>query len=427
MIVPRALGNVDPEWTPPRGNGTSPGQQPMAFGEMEVNPNPAPKKCIWAMLLLSSLLVLRMQQERYAEAMRWRGGVPESGSPFPWETYPLVSMNDSFEATFLAPVPLLRRASSFQQPKTTGPMVITGLTRTILAGGDSPNTSNNHEINNVMSDVSAVLADTLVPPPACPGNEKTCYVAVQRVPRILTQQPSNVICHRFVIGSSLSSMRPMVPTGRNGNGTLCLNSKKNIHAAVPTAAEGKVVLAWEPPPVKMNGLIHSPFTCLAAVVFPGMDIVLTAPTSWASTVLFDNKTGSIFTIGFSREHTVVVYELDAATLRRRWRYRLPLSVAWLLRAPRVSDGYLLFVGSEQPFIGTIFVIDLLKRKIYEQDPPRLPNSRHPPQRRRLPEQYYVEQLPDHRQQFSHTTEPCAAVAPSVVDRFKKQTSEGGMV
>merc|ERR1712183_1064736 len=90
-----------------------------------------------AMLLLSSLLVLRVQQDRYAEAVRWHGGVPDHGPPFPWESESLIGRGDGFEATFLAPV--VRRASTFVRHATAeadGAFFVTGLSHAAAMGGD---------------------------------------------------------------------------------------------------------------------------------------------------------------------------------------------------------------------------------------------------------------------------------------------------
>merc|ERR1719210_2342165 len=89
------------------------------------------------MLLLSSLLVLRVQQDRYAEAVRWHGGVPDHGPPFPWEAQSLVDRGDGFEATFLAPV--VRRASTFVRhaaEAADGGFFVTGLSHATFMGGD---------------------------------------------------------------------------------------------------------------------------------------------------------------------------------------------------------------------------------------------------------------------------------------------------
>lgn len=103
---------------------------------------------------------------------------------------------------------------------------------------------------------------------------------------------------------------------------------------------------------------------------------------------------------------------DPVTLAPQWKFRLPLSVGWLLRAPLVSGGFLLFVGSEEPFLGTIFAIDLRKQQVYEQDPPAPGGARRRPQRRRLPQSMVVERLtrsPGVYSRLGSPGGPCAAV------------------
>merc|ERR1719181_1620277 len=134
MIVPPTIGNADPEWQQARAQALGLGIGREQGGAVVVQvqaidayPNPLPRKCVWAMLLLSCLLVLRVQQDRYAEVVHWRGGVPDMGNPFPWELKALVSGNDKFEATFLSPI--LRKASTFMRSSADADMLITGLAK----------------------------------------------------------------------------------------------------------------------------------------------------------------------------------------------------------------------------------------------------------------------------------------------------------
>merc|ERR1712139_247093 len=66
------------------------------------------------------------------------------------------------------------------------------------------------------------------------------------------------------------------------------------------------------------------------------------------------------------------------------------SVGWLVRSARVSNGFLIFIGSEEPFIGTTFSIDLRNSQVYQQDPPRGRGSSRKPERRRLPRALVLE-------------------------------------
>lgn len=342
-------------------------------------------------------------------------------------------------------------------------MVVTGLSRAVLAGDGDASAADKGGVLGTPG-VSAVLTGTVSPlPRECPKSNVTpCYVGVQRIPPSAMprrEEPWASACHRFVAGTSLSSMRPLVSHSNHSGGLLCTRSK-NVHAAVATDANGTVALAWDPPFGRPRGTSDStpvagmsgsfsrmPFSCLATVSFPKMDIIAVAAIDWASTVLSDDASQSVITVGFSGTQTLVVNVYDTATLKPRWRYRLPLSVAWLLRAPRVSDGYLLFVGSEQPFIGTIFVVDLRNSEVYEQDPPPAANGRRRPRRRRLPRAMFVERISSNSassnlrqprpsgspplasgQPTSGSAGPCAAVMASVVasaPRSSQGVSPGG--
>ena len=59
----------------------------------------------------------------------------------------------------------------------------------------------------------------------------------------------------------------------------------------------------------------------------------------------------------------------------------------------MSDGYLLFLGSETPFVGSIFAVDLRRQMIYQQDPPTAGPSQRP-RRWVLPYNKFVERLPE---------------------------------
>lgn len=358
---------------------------------------PAPRKCIWLMLLFSSLLVLRVQQDRYAEAVRWHGGVPDNGPPFPWEKAPLVGKNESFEATFLAPA--VRRASTFVQPsQMDAAMMVTGLDRATAMGTDG-----------APSDVAAVVTGSLrLPPGACPQGSATsgrggapCTVGVHEVTAsaslIASAASSAVKCHRFVAGPSLGAMRPLeMPSknGDNGSGVVCL--KGLIQAAVPSADKSRAILAWDPPHAA-EGLhgsgdsLRGSATCLASVDFPGMQVGKVVEVHSASTVLYDAASRSVLTVGFSGAQTLVIRMYDSITLNPTHKFRLPLSVAWLLHGSKQSDGYLLFLGSEQPFVGTLFVLDLVNGDIFEQDPPSAATHKRKG-RRVLPRAMFVERL-----------------------------------
>ena len=56
------------------------------------------RKCVWAMMLISILLILHVQRDRYIEALRWHGGIADHGPPLPWEVQPIILPNDTYEA-----------------------------------------------------------------------------------------------------------------------------------------------------------------------------------------------------------------------------------------------------------------------------------------------------------------------------------------
>lgn len=392
MIAPPTIGNADPEWQLPRGPGGAPMQGAVVVQAIDAYPNPLPRKCVWAMLLLSCLLVLRVQQDRYTEVVHWRGGVPDMGSPFPWELDALVSGSDAFEATFLSPI--LRKASTFLRSSAETSMLITGLARTVMTGGDGP--SSVQPNGSPALGVSAMTSSADLPPPTCLGNGSSCYVGVQKAivpPRAYDQLGAGsgqiISCHRFVAGSSPEAMRPL-HADANRSQVLCVRSSSRIQAMVATRANGSTVLAWDAPLLRLRQQIRSR-PCLAVVSLPDLRVgVSMLSESSAATVLYDQGSNLFITVGFSSVQTIIVNAFDPVTLKHLWRYRLPLTVAWLLRAPKVSNGYLLFVGSEEPFLGTTFTIDLMKSQVYEQSPPSAGGGRRRPRRRRLPRSMVVE-------------------------------------
>ena len=168
-------------------------------------------------------------------------------------------------------------------------------------------------------------------------------------------------CHRFVAGHTVASLAPLA-------GALCVKSSQ-IYAAMATATGNRsdVVLAWDPRDSRANS---RPNSCLALVSFPSMQVMGSLAVDLASAVLHDKVTGSIIMLSFSPSQTIVADQYHAATLKPMLRYSIPISVAWLLHAPKMSDGYLLFLGSEAPFVGSIFAVDLRRQLIYQQGLPK---------------------------------------------------------
>lgn len=394
MIAPSPIGNADPEWQIQR----IPGQDGVLVVQMgQIEPvmqadmvhNPLPRKCVWAMLLLSCLLVLRVQQERYAEVVHWRGGVPDMGNPFPWELSALVSADDKFESTFLSPV--LRKASTFSRSSAEASMLITGLARTVVTGGD----------DSASSGISAVTSAAHFPPPICFSNTSTCYMGLQRATNVPARarlqlsvadpsQQQPIACHRFLAGDSVKGMRPLPLDNRSQ--LLCLRSNR-IQSLVPLSANGTTIVAWEYKGAASDSRLLKATPACVALVSPDLRVAAAMLAISVSTVLYDQGSNLFITVGFSSLQTLVVHVFDPLTLEPLWKYRLPLEVGWLLRAPRVSNGFLLFVGAQEPFLGTVFTIDLNQRQVYEQDAPPVGNRHQRPRRRRLPRNMVLEAAP----------------------------------
>lgn len=371
--------------------------QPLVLVEVEQYHNPAPRKCIGFMLLISSLLVLRVQQDRYAEVLPYHGAKPDDRK-FPWELQSLVSANSSFDATFLA-LPLMpgpAKSSTFVRSQSDPSMLITGAGNVLsLSGGEG------REVSPNLEEVVAVATGRVgTLPGACPGGpDRPCYVGLQQDSPAASLRGSSS-CFRFVAGSSGSTLQPLPPAAPGKEeepGRLCIGSPRLRMRAATAAANGTVAVVWDLP----TGNRREPqaLSCMAVLGFPGMATTVINTVSWASTVLYDEVTSTIIAVGFHAEHhlgdmlspdrpLLTISTYDAATLQPRMRYRLPLSTAWLLRA-RTSDGFLLFIGSEQPWFGATFVIDLKYNEVFAQDPPPPPGA--PTRRRqRLPQKPFKE-------------------------------------
>jgi len=185
-------------------------------------------------------------------------------------------------------------------------------------------------------------------------------------------------------------MRPLAPLLGNVSNVLCVRANR-IHAVAPTAAaNGTIVVAWDPLSAsRTSQWVLRRAMCLAALSPADMRVGPTRLVDAGTTVLFDKGSASIIIVSFSATQMLIVHQLDSVTLETRCRYRMPVTAAWLLRAPRLSDGYLLFVGAEEPFVGATFTIDLKSSEVYEQDPPVNGGGRMP-RRRRLPKAIVTE-------------------------------------
>lgn len=412
-------------------------------------PRPISRRCIWTLLMTSSLLLLQLQiqQGHHVDSLRWSGDSADIGSRLPWESIELVAWNDTFDAAFVSPI--VRRAATFLNPRpdeaaserggARAPAVVTGLPRLFLAGGGGggvarPLTIAGHIATEqgVGEDVVAVARAAGLPRHLCGGAQ--CYIGVERMrPTVASllaaskhlQRASS--CHRFVFGSSAQELRPIEAaeaalevstTDGNASGTwLCVGGKR-IHSIVVTpashsttagAADGgggedgvsldsedsasTVVVAWDPPVQRKGrdtGLPKRP-TCLAVVPLFGAEVGNVALVDGAATIVFDRSSWSVVTVGYSDLQMLTVSQLDPLTLAMRWRYRLPLAGAWVLGATRLTDGFLLLLGAEEPFAGSVFAIDLKRAEVYEQDPP-LDGGQRWPRRRKLEKDRVAERV-----------------------------------
>eukprot|EP00434_Breviolum_minutum_P043690 symbB.v1.2.038957.t1/scaffold6262.1/size19545/2 len=366
-LAPVPLGNADPEWQPSRNEA-----------EAEAY-NGGSRKCVWAMMLISILLILHVQRDRYIEALRWHGGIADHGPPLPWEVQPIISPNDTYEASFLAPS--LRRASSFVK-LSSSVLAVNGMASSIFT-----NSSRSESDKSITMVVGSGTLD-------CKEVKEPCFVAVQQ-----GESNHDQNCYHFASGAAFGDLKAR---GRD----LCLRSKQ-VYAALATRAStnhSEVVLAWDP----IRGESSRPFSCLARVSYPDMQILNSLAVDLVASVIYDHVTDSIITLGFSGSQTIIADQYQASTLRPQLRYAIPISVTWLLHAPKMSDGYLLFLGSEAPFVGSIFAVDLRRQMIYQQDPPTTAGPNQRPRRWVLPYNKFVERLPENPAMASKQSQsgPC---------------------
>eukprot|EP00929_Paragymnodinium_shiwhaense_P070706 TRINITY_DN35830_c0_g1_i1.p1 TRINITY_DN35830_c0_g1~~TRINITY_DN35830_c0_g1_i1.p1 ORF type:complete len:514 (+),score=58.56 TRINITY_DN35830_c0_g1_i1:191-1732(+) len=467
---PQAFGHVDPDFA---GLPGRPGlyalgvQRPVVAVQVvqEAPPNPVPRKCVYILLMLSCLMVLRMQQERYTDRMQWHtGSVPDKGDPFPWQGQTLVRGNDTFEAMLLAP--LIRRSSAFVRTSPADSkegepaMTLTGLTKQFMfsgsAGADGTATledaaSNVSAVSGAFTELHRLSCGALVSNsgtqsgvsgPSDTAEQKPCFMGTQKLPsapapgsidvRAIARHLGDGSCHRFLAGDSPASLRPLVTSASQDDvaDVVCVRASR-IHSVVPTipvlestsATLAHAIIAWDPilpgrspassgeswdvdgisghdkstwalMPSRWHGGIAG-LTCLALVALDSagkLQIGRHMVTDHASVVMTDGASRSLITIGYTASQVMLINQLDESTLTPRWTYRLPLKVAWLLRVPRLANGYLNLVGAEDPFTGTIFTIDLVHAEVYEQPPPSADSRGRTPERRKLPKALAVERL-----------------------------------
>merc|ERR1719161_3519792 len=178
---------------------------------------------------------------------------------------------------------------------------------------------------------------------------------------------------------------------------LCLRSRR-IAAIVPDTNPDVVFLSWQP-----RGRARF-LSCIARVSLSSFEVSPVATLELTYAVFRDDKTGFIIAVGYSAIRTLVVRVLQADTLALQWKFRLPLSIGWLIRS-KASSGFVVFLGSEEPFLGTSFVVDLKLAHVYQQEPPNIIVGQRKAFRRRLPTAMVLEH-PDPTENgrfFSSTT------------------------
>lgn len=389
MVPPQAFGNADPdsEWV----------IQNVAVVQAEVYQPPLPKRCVWAMLLLACLFVLRIQQDNYAEAIRWQTfGEPDSGT-FPWTARDFAIANDSFEATFFQPgrEPLLpgRPPAFLHVPELEPSMVIVGPGNVALSshsfGGTSFQApSATAATAAIATDASAGLpgVEALTPVsyirglPTCGGGPAGlggCLVGVQYLHFLPKPASAGPSCHRFV-GGTEPPLRPLHDSHGNSS-AFCIGARRVT--GVAPASFSTAVITWSTRPDSQGS---EGSTCIAVLgLLPSIKVAQVLNAKGVTAVLYDNNSSSFVTLGFSTKQLLNIVQYDTLFHPIR-RYTLPLSVAWLLRAPRLTGGFLLFVGSEMPFLGMTFTVDLNHAEVYEQDPFTPGSEGQQPVRRRLP-------------------------------------------
>lgn len=389
-LYPQILGNA-------QGGLAHAGGQNAAAAQPEVYRAPPPLRCVSSLMLLSCLCLLRtledseQWQRDYAEVMRGQGESLAAAVTFPWDLNLLAVANDTFEATFLwaEEDTSAGRPSNFLHLPQLGPgMVVVGAGNVVLPGhGPGASLSPTASVVATTSasatpaGLSGLEALTSAPgSPDLPGcgreaGRPGCFVGVQK-----TRSRNGSTCHRFVSGSVPHNMRHL-HDGHSNRSAFCVHSKQ-VKAVVPTRG-GSAVITWSDTRFLSKRPDRS--TCVAVMdLLPDMRMRRVFRASSVSTILFDNSSSSLITIGFSAPQVMVVVQYDAMLLELVSTYTLPLSVAWLLREPRLTDGVLLFLGPEESLVSTTFIVDLVNFEVYQEEPPLVGSRKQKPVRRRMP-------------------------------------------
>jgi len=348
----------------------------------------------------------------HAHVTRWQQeGSPDNKAPFPWELRDLLRKNESYETVFVH-ARAIGQASGFVHGKSWAQA------QTVMSGGTVPTLGGLIEkggpaLSGGQGGATSQFSSGIVAAArgfGSVGNSGLFGTQVLPGFRPPSAPPNPGVCHRFVAGAEASSMPPLKVFGDVIGSTVCLSSKvhtllaahvgKPAKGVAPTAA----VIGWNPKGIgsqwkqrhSPSGSGESGMTCLARVAFEHGGVALvenSVAVEETAVVLLDSLTKSLITVNSVRD-ALVVNQFDAATLVPRYRYTLPLSAGWFLHASRMANGYLLIVGVEKPYLGSVLTIDLKNLEMYEQDAPRVVDAeprggrgRDPPdrpQRRKLP-------------------------------------------
>lgn len=353
----------------------------------------------------STLMLLRLQQEHIGiEFRQHRGVVLEETAPaFKWEAISSLASVEDFEATLLSPS---RQGASTFLPEGDHLAVLSLGNVGLLHAGAKNATENSVSGTGYVG----IGRGSHIHLDGC--DRDSCVLGMQRVPlfrRPSHRVPRGATCFRVMVGPTAEELQPMASSSRP---LLCMRAQR-ISAVLPVNDKGNttVYLVWDPSvprggestggqdtgdraasdSAQYNAALMPAFTCVAALTLPDLQVRAMAGVDWAATAVYDSASASIITIGHTATSgTLVAHSLDPLTLRPKRRYRLPLSTAWSVQLPGVSDGFLLLLGAEPPFTGTAFAIDLGAEQVYMLSPPE--GESDPPVRMRLPKSKHVEEL-----------------------------------
>eukprot|EP00971_Amphidinium_carterae_P263781 5233418-Amphidinium_carterae.2 len=327
-VRPGPIGNVDPDWASNEGY-----ERPrlVLVQPVEGFQNQPPRRCVWALLLLSCLLILRMQQDNAADALSQDSDFP--WSPFPWELH---SLNGTLQATFLSPdMP----TSSYMKMLDDQSALVTG-SSTLVVGSGTP---------------VRLAALSSAPSLQCTGRTVTsplpCYLGLQEV-LDRSEEANNETCYSLVAGTSSHELTA-VP-----GSSLCLPSSSTVQSLVPCGPEF-VVAAWK------DSRWEEEKTCLMQLQKSTVPKIVSLSTRVVS-LQFDEATKQLVAFTYLDEQLHLL-TLESTTLQPMWRFQIPLTLGWVLQSPVVPTGEILLVGFDEYNRGSSFVVDLLQKAIYRTE------------------------------------------------------------